>query len=129
MFYSLAASLIVLLHFVFIIFVVAGGFLVKKYHWLAAVHLPAVTWAVLLEFNGWICPLTPLEKSLREAAGKAGYQGGFVEHYLLPIIYPANLDVPMQVVLGSFVIVVNVALYAWILIGYYTKKKGASERT
>ena len=68
--------------------------------------------------------MTPLEKTLRQMAGNAGYQGGFVEHYLLPILYPANLDAPTQVAIGSFVILVNVALYAWILIDHYLKKKG-----
>jgi hypothetical protein len=122
--HSLAADLVVLLHFAFILFVIGGALLVARHPWLAAVHLPAVAWAVLLELRGWICPLTPLENTLRQAAGKAGYEGGFVEQYLLPVLYPAGLDATMQWIIGSFVIVINVALYGWILITKFRHKQG-----
>ena len=125
MFYSLAADLVVLLHFAFVIFVIAGALLVIRQRWLALIHLPAVIWAVLLEFRGWLCPLTPLENWLRRTAGEAGYEGGFVHQYLLPVLYPAGLDAPTQVVIGSFVIVVNVALYGWILINRHRHKQGS----
>ena len=115
MLYKLAADAVVLIHFGFVLFVVAGGLLVFRWRWVALLHLPAVVWAVLLEFRGWLCPLTPLELSLRAAGGQAGYSGGFVAHYILPVLYPAELDRILQMALGSFVIAVNVAVYGWLL--------------
>ena len=115
MFYRLAADAVVLLHLGFVVFVVAGGLLVFRWRWVALLHLPAVVWAVLLEFRGWLCPLTPLELSLRASGGQAGYSGGFVEYYILPVLYPAELDSTLQIALGSFVIVINVVLYNWLL--------------
>jgi hypothetical protein len=81
----------------------------------AVVHLPTAVWGALIEFQGWICPLTPLENSLRAAAGEAGYQGGFIEHYLLPVLYPAGLTRGVQLALGSVVIAVNLAVYGLLL--------------
>ena len=115
MFYKLAADAVVLLHLGFVLFVVTGGLLVFRWRWMALLHLPAVIWAVLLEFNGWLCPLTPLELSLRAAGGQAGYGGGFVEHYILPALYPAELDTTLQIAMGSFVIAINITLYGWLL--------------
>ncbi len=84
----------------------------KRLAWL---HVPAFAWAALIEFRGWICPLTPLEKRLRQLGGEAGYAGGFVEHYLLPLLYPSGLTRELQILLGAFVLLVNVVLYTWIL--------------
>ncbi|WP_354682722.1 DUF2784 domain-containing protein [Cupriavidus necator] len=106
------ADLVVVVHGLFILFVVAGGLLVLRWPRLAWVHLPAAVWGVLIEWLGWICPLTPLENTLRQAAGQAGYSGGFVERYLLPLIYPAGLTPAVQLWLGLVVLVVNVAIYA-----------------
>ncbi|SPA47328.1 DUF2784 domain-containing protein [Cupriavidus taiwanensis] len=106
------ADLVVIAHALFIVFVVAGGLLVLRWPRAAWVHLPAAVWGVLIEWAGWICPLTPLENSLRRAAGQAGYSGGFVERYLLPLIYPAGLTPAVQLWLGVVVLVVNVAIYA-----------------
>jgi hypothetical protein len=115
MFYRLAADAVVLLHLGFVVFVVAGGLLVFRWRWVALLHLPAVVWAVLLEFRGWLCPLTPLELSLRASGGQAGYSGGFVEYYILPVLYPAELNSTLQIALGIFVIVINVAVYSRLL--------------
>lgn len=106
------ADLVVVAHALFIVFVVAGGLLVLRWPHAAWVHLPAAVWGVLIEWAGWICPLTPLENSLRRAAGQAGYSGGFVERYLLPLIYPAGLTPTVQLWLGLVVLAVNVAIYA-----------------
>jgi len=114
MIYSLAADALVVFHFLFICFVVLGALLVAKWRWLGFLHIPAAAWGALIEFQGWICPLTPWEKQLRDAAGQAGYETGFIEHYLMPLIYPAGLDYDMQIVLGSFVIVINVLIYGGI---------------
>lgn len=106
------ADLVVIAHGLFIVFVVAGGLLALRWPRAAWVHLPAAVWGVLIEWAGWICPLTPLENTLRRAAGQAGYSGGFVERYLLPLIYPAGLTPAVQLWLGLVVLVVNVAIYA-----------------
>ena len=115
MFYRLMADAIVVLHLAYVIFVVAGGLLVFRWRRVALLHLPAVVWAVLLEFRGWLCPLTPLELKLRASGGQAGYGGGFIEHYILPVLYPVELDKVMQIEIGSLVIAVNIAVYGWLL--------------
>ena len=112
MVYHILADLVVGVHALFVAFVVVGGLLALRWPWVAALHLPAAVWGALIEFQGWICPLTPLEKSLRAAAGQAGYEGGFIEHYLLPVLYPPGLTRSVQLVLGSVVIAVNLVVYA-----------------
>jgi hypothetical protein len=108
------ADLVVVLHFLFVLFVVFGGLLVLRWPKVAYVHLPVAVYGVLIEFVGWVCPLTPLEKRLRESAGQQGYEGGFVEHYILPALYPEGLTRGVQLVLGLVVIGVNVAIYGVI---------------
>ena len=109
--YRLAADLLVLLHLLFIIFVVAGGFTVFKWQWMAFIHIPAASWGALIEFKGWICPLTPWENSLRRLAGEDGYSEGFIEHYILQIVYPPGLTKDIQIGLGIAVIVINLLVY------------------
>ena len=108
------ADLVVIAHGLFILFVVAGGLLVLRWPRVAWLHLPAAAWGVLIEWAGWICPLTPLENALRHTAGEAGYSGGFVERYLLPLIYPAGLTPAVQLWLGLAVLGINVAVYALV---------------
>jgi len=111
----LLADAVVLLHLVFIVFALAGGVLVLFRGYIAWLHLPAVAWAAYAEFTATICPLTPLENSLRKQAGQEGYDGGFVEHYLIPLIYPAALTPRLQMLIGAIVVAVNVAVYAVVL--------------
>jgi hypothetical protein len=113
--YRLLADLLVVVHLAFIVFVVIGGWLVIRRRWWAALHAPAVVWAVWIEWSGAICPLTPWEQTLLRAAGEAGYNGGFIEHYLLPVIYPGALTPGVQWVLGALVLVINAVTYtiAW----------------
>jgi hypothetical protein len=111
--YRWLAEATVALHFAFIVFVVLGGLLVVRNARWAWLHLPAVAWVAWLEFTGAICPLTPLENALRTRAGEAGYAGGFIDHYLVPVIYPAGLTPQIQVALGAAVVALNVAMYAW----------------
>jgi hypothetical protein len=98
----------------FVLFVVLGGLLVLRWPRLAYVHLPAAGWGVLIEFAGWVCPLTPLEQSLRLKAGEQGYSGSFVEHYVLPLLYPSALTRTIQVALGVIVIAVNLCIYGYL---------------
>ena len=109
------ANLVVVLHFLFVLFVVFGGLLVLRWPRLAYVHLPVAVYGTLIELVGWICPLTPLEKRLRESAGLQGYEGGFVEHYILPVLYPSGLTRGVQLVLGALVIGINVLIYGVLL--------------
>ena len=120
---QLAADLLVVLHLAFICFVVLGGLLVLKWPWMALMHIPAAVWGALVEFQGWWCPLTPLEQRLRAAAGEAGYSGSFIEHYLLPIIYPADLTRDLQLQLGLFVVTINAAIYGWLLARHFSDRK------
>jgi hypothetical protein len=108
---SLAADALVVLHLVFVAFVVLGGLLVLRWPWLAWAHLPATVWGAWIEFAGWICPLTPLENRLREEAGEQVYATSFVEHYLLPVLYPASLTREVQWLLGGVVVAVNAVVY------------------
>jgi hypothetical protein len=110
-----AADLLVALHFAFIVFVLAGGYLAWRWRWVVCLHLPAAAWGALIEFAGWICPLTPWEVALRRQAGEAGYAGGFIEHYLIPVVYPAGLTPAIQTILGCAVIAVNAVAYAGLV--------------
>jgi hypothetical protein len=111
MLYRIAADAVVLVHLAFIIFVVCGGFLAWRWRRLAWVHLPSALWGAFIEFAGWICPLTPLENKLRTLAGGVGYRTGFIEHYLVPIIYPARLTIGMQFAIGTLVVLLNAFAY------------------
>jgi hypothetical protein len=113
--YRILADAVLVAHLGFILFVVAGGFLVCWRRVVAWLHIPAAAWGALIEFMGWVCPLTPLELWARSRAGETGYTGGFVEHYLLPVVYPAALTHDVQIVLGALVLIVNVFIYAWIV--------------
>jgi hypothetical protein len=112
---ALLADLVVVIHFAFVLFVVLGGLLVLRWPRLAYVHLPAATWGVLIELAGWVCPLTPLEQSLRLKAGEQGYSGSFIEHYVLPLLYPSALTRTIQVALGIIVIAVNLSIYSYLI--------------
>ena len=124
MFSRLAADLLLIIHLIFIIFVITGGFLVLKWPRMLYLHIPAAIWGALIEFQGWICPLTPLEQHLRRAGGQSVYRGGFVEHYAEPIVYPAGLTREMQIFFGIVVIAINLMIYGWLLIGL-KRDKGA----
>jgi hypothetical protein len=105
------AELIVLVHFCFIVFAAFGGLLVLRWPRAAWLHLPAAVWGVGIELSGHVCPLTPLENWLRASSGQPGYGGGFIEHYLLPVIYPAGLTRETQLGLAAALALANAALY------------------
>jgi len=113
--YRALADLVLVVHLAFVLFVVLGGLLVLRWPRLAWLHVPAAIWGVLIEYTGWICPLTPLENSLRMRGGEAGYSGGFIEHYIQPLLYPAGLTRSTQVVLGSLALVLNLTAYAIVV--------------
>ena len=109
------ADAVLIIHLLFILFAVAGAFAALRWRYLVWVHLPCALWAMLIQLGGWICPLTPLEVSLRRCAGQAGYAGGFIQHYLLPIIYPHDLTREIQIALGIGVLVINLVAYALVV--------------
>jgi Protein of Unknown function (DUF2784) len=112
----LAADAVVLFHLGFILFVVLGGLLALRWRKVVWVHVPAAVWGAFIEFSGWICPLTPLENWLRAAAGSPGFSGGFIDHYVMPVVYPAGLTRGLQVVLGAAVVAVNAGVYGVLLV-------------
>jgi len=112
--YRLLADLVLILHAGFVAFVVLGALLVLRWPRIAWVHVPVVLWGAGIEFSGGICPLTPLENHWRRLAGELGYPGDFVEHYLLSALYPDGLTRQVQLSLGALVLLINVAIYAWI---------------
>ncbi len=109
--YGLLADAVVVIHLSFVAFVILGGFLLRRWPRLVYAHVPVAVWGVLIEFAGWICPLTPLENSLRHRGGQAGYEGGFVDNYILPVLYPVGLTRNIQYALGIFVLVINLVAY------------------
>ncbi len=111
----LAADAVVLLHFGFIVFVALGGLLVLHRRFFLWLHPPAAVWGFLIEAKSFACPLTGFEKYLRRQAGEAGYPGGFVEHYVIPVIYPSGMTRQIQIVLAVLVVGVNVAIYGWVI--------------
>ncbi|OIP92813.1 MAG: DUF2784 domain-containing protein [Syntrophobacterales bacterium CG03_land_8_20_14_0_80_58_14] len=114
MIYGILADIVVLVHAAFVLFAVFGGFLVLRWRRLAWLHIPAVLWAALVEMAGWICPLTPLENLLRHRAGKVIYRSDFIEHYMMPVLYPAALTRELQMALGLAVLFINVSVYVWV---------------
>lgn len=118
MFYRLAADILVVIHVLFILFVVLGGFLVLKWGWVKYLHIPCAIWGALIEFAGWICPLTPWEIELRWKGFQEGYKGGFISHYILPLVYPDELTRELQIFFGAIVVVINISIYGWIIYKY-----------
>jgi len=112
-------------HLVFIVFVVLGGLLALRYRWVIMIHIPAAVWGAFVEISGRICPLTTWENQLRQSAGDSGYANSFVEHYLLPVIYPAGLTRSTQIWIAGLVIVVNVVIYGWLV--YRLKRSRTTE--
>ena len=123
MWYSWLADLILCMHIGFVLFVVFGGLFVLRWRWIAWLHLPAAIWGAIVEFTGWICPLTPLENWLRAQGGKTAYRSDFIAQYLLPVLYPEDLTRDLQLLLGTVVVVLNAAVYWWV---WRMQERGAS---
>ena len=125
MIYRFLANGLVVFHFCFVVFVMSGGLLVIWRKWFACFHIPAAMWGVIVETTGWMCPLTPLENHWRVAGGGARYEGGFVEHYIMPVLYPANLTRDFQVTLALLILIVNIILYTIA----FTRRRHGSGKT
>jgi hypothetical protein len=116
MFFQLASDGVLLVHLAFILFALLGAAIAVRWRWVLFVHLPAVVWGCFVELTGRLCPLTYLENYCRIKAGQSGYSESFIEHYLLPIIYPAGLTRNIQFALAVLVIVVNIVIYGWLFV-------------
>lgn len=114
--YRLLADLVLTLHFAFVAFALFGGLLVLRRPRIAWLHLPVLAWGVLVQWADWICPLTPLENHFRMRGGEAGYESGFIEHYLTLLLYPDNLTLELRYILGTVLLIVNVAIYACLIL-------------
>lgn len=119
--YLILADALAALHVGFILFVVLGGLIVLRHRWVAWLHVPAAAWGAAVEFAGWYCPLTPLENALRRAGGDAGYAGDFIGRWFDAILYPGALTRGWQIALGTAVVVINVAVYAFVLAAHRRK--------
>ena len=118
---TLLADLVLIAHLSFIVFVIFGGLIVLKWHEVMWLHIPCAIWGALIGFFGWICPLTYLENYFRQAGNADSYEGGFIQHYLVPIIYPQGLTTGMQILLGVIVIVINLIIYYFVWRYRYNK--------
>jgi hypothetical protein len=123
MLFRLLADLTIVVHFLFIVLVVFGGLLLFWRKWMVFLHLPVVCWGIFIELSGRICPLTPLENRFRQAAGLQGYEGGFIEHYLLPLIYPAGLTRNIQFYLAGAVLLINILTYGMYGLLLYRRQR------
>jgi hypothetical protein len=127
MLYGLMADLVLAAHLAFVVFVALGGFLVWRWPGLAWVHVPVALWGAAIAVVGFTCPLTPLENQLQRLGGRAGYQGGFIEHYVTALLYPAGLTREAQLVLGAAVLALNLAIY-WRVLAMSRRERGRAAR-
>ena len=111
MVYRILADAVLVVHLAFAVFAGVGALFVLRWRWLAWVHVPCAAWGALIMFAGWICPLTPLEQELRRRGGQAGYEGGFLEHYVVSVLYPRGLTRGLQIGIGTGVVLVNGLVY------------------
>ena len=128
MLYQLGADLLVLIHLAFIVFVIMGSVAVLRWPWFVLLHIPAVIWGAVVMINGWLCPLSPWENSLRQSAGQEGYSGGFIEYYIIPLIYPMELTRDVQVLAGIIVVVINLCLYCFVIYRLMRNSAVSNER-
>ena len=128
MLYGLLADLVLVAHLAFVGFVVFGGFLVLRWRRLAWIHVPVALWGAAIVVTGFTCPLTPLENRLQQLGGRAGYQGGFIEHYITAVIYPAGLTRQTQIVLGTAVLALNLIVYWRVLARSRRQRAGVARR-
>ena len=113
--YEIAADLILIIHFTFVLFVVFGALLIFVSIKIVFIHIPAVIWGSYIELTNSICPLTYLENWFLHKANLTTYSEGFIQNYLVPIVYPMNLTKDLQIYLGIALIVLNIIVYVLII--------------
>ncbi|HTL62152.1 MAG TPA: DUF2784 domain-containing protein [Nitrospira sp.] len=112
--YLLLADAVMLVHVLFVLFVIFGSLLVLRRPWIVWLHAPALAWGAIVEIGGMVCPLTPLESRLRVLGGESGYAQDFLSHWLLTLLYPAFVSRGVQITMGALLILLNLALYSWV---------------
>ena len=112
--HELAANLTLIVHFAFILFVVFGALLFFVATKIIFIHFPALIWGSYIELTNSICPLTYLENWFLHKANLTTYSEGFIQNYLVPIVYPVSLTKDLQIYLGIALIVINIVFYAFI---------------
>jgi hypothetical protein len=117
MIYRLLADVVLVVHPAFVVFAVLGGLLVLRHQKILGWHLAALAWGVIVQWADWICPLTPLENMLRRMGGEAGYSAGFIEHFVIGVLYPENLTLELRYLLGAVLLAVNIAVYSYVILG------------
>lgn len=122
-FARVAADAVITVHFAFVVFVAVGGFLAWRWRKLIWLHWPMVLWGALIEFVGWTCPLTPLENHFRRLAGLSEYQGSFIEHHVLSLLYPVDYTTGLRVTLGVAVVALNVIAYGVYFRGWTRRRR------
>ncbi len=127
MLYSILSRLIVLLHFAFILFVLFGALLVLKWPKIVWVHIPLALWGIIVEYFNFICPLTPWENNFRRLASSTVYKSGFIEHYIIPLMYPEGLSRNLQFILGSLVVIINLLIYGFIIYRSFRNRKAIAD--
>jgi hypothetical protein len=126
--YRFLADALVVFHFCFVLFVITGGLFVLRWRWMALLHIPAAMWGMIVEWTGWICPLTPLENHLRERGGDVAYEGDFVNHYIMPVLYPDGLTRDFQITFGTLILMITLLMYlaAFTARGGRRRRRGAA---
>ncbi len=124
---QLAGDLVVILHLLYIVFVILGGLLVLRWPSMAFLHLPAALWGAMVEIQGWTCPLTPLEYHFRQRSGHVPARHGFIDHYILPLVYPPGLTRKGQIFLGILVVLVNLVIYGVVILAQHRRKMAARQ--
>lgn len=123
MLYRIAADLVLVIHLAFVAFVVLGALLLLRWPRLMGAHLVVLAWGIAIELAGFICPLTPLENWLRQRGGEAGYEGGFIQHYITSLLYPEGLTRTHQIVLGVVLVTFNAVIYGYLL---HRRRRGSA---
>jgi len=127
MLYRWMADLVLVAHLAFVAFVALGGLLVWRWRRLAWIHVPVALWGAAIAVIGFTCPLTPLENRLQRLGGRAGYQVGFIEHYVTAVLYPAGLTREAQLVLGTAVLALNLVVY-WRVVAMFRRERRRAAR-
>jgi hypothetical protein len=122
MIYRILAEATMFVHFAYLVFVVVGGLMALRWGWILLLHAPAFVWGGVMSLMGWICPLTPLENRFRRLAGEEGYDTGFIEHYIVSILYPPGLTRTHQIALGLGLLLLNGIVYAYLARRRFTRK-------
>ena len=115
---AFSANCVLIFHAAVALFAVLGAPLILIDPRIAIIHLPIVAWSSIVNLAHWTCPLTPLEQRLRLLAGQSSFQGGWIQHYVDPIVKPLGMPRKLELVAGVSVVVWNAVLYGVVWLAY-----------